>query len=481
MLFCLPEKKGFLPGMLSCAKLVKEKSGGLLIVMKEQRKKHLFTNRQLAALLIPLALDQLLNSFMGTVDTLIVSNIGSAAISAVSLVDAINILIVEAFFALAAGGTVICSQYLGSKDVEKANEAAGQLVFVTFFLSLIMAVVCIIFHEPVLQLIFGEVEKEVMDNAKIYFLFSAVAFPFIALYDDGASILRAQENSRLPMQISVLANVLNVVLNLLFVWGFHLGVGGSACATMLARAFAMIAVLYELRKPVWEIHLKQYFSIRPDWGQIKRILKIGIPSGIENSMFQFGKLAIQSTVSMMGTAAIAAQGMTNTIENLNGIMAIGVGIGLMTVVGECMGAGRKDEAVYYVKKLSVIGEVVVVISCLLLFALVHPITYFGGMEPASASMCIFMVTCITIVKPVVWTLAFIPAYGFRAAGDVRFSMVVSILSMWVFRVSLVMVLARVFGMGPIAVWIGMFTDWTVRAIVFTVRLRSRKWLEHRVI
>ena len=260
--------------------------------MKEQKKKHLFTNRQLAALLIPLALDQLLNSFMGTVDTLIVSNIGSAAISAVSLVDAINILVVEAFLALAAGGTVVCSQYLGNKDVEKANKAAGQLVFVTFFLSLLMAVICIAFHEPILRAIFGKVEKEVMDNAKIYFLFSAVAFPFIALYDDGASILRAEENSRLPMQISIIANVLNVVLNLLFVWGFHLGVGGSACATMLARAFAMAAVLYELRKPKWTVHLKSYFSIRPDWDQIRRILKIGIPSGIENSMFQFGKLEI---------------------------------------------------------------------------------------------------------------------------------------------------------------------------------------------
>lgn len=457
-----------------------ERKWGTNEKMKEN-KKHLFTNKQLAALLIPIAFDQLLNSFMGTVDTLVVSNIGSAAISAVSLVDAINILIVQAFFALAAGGTVICSQYLGSKEVEKANDAARQLLFVTFFLSVMMSVLCILFCQPILQLIFGKVEQEVMDNAKIYFLFSAIAFPFIALYDDGASILRAQENSRLPMQISVLANILNVILNLLFVWGFHLGVGGSACATMLARAFAMITVLVELRKPVWVIHLNRYFSIRPDWRQIRRILKIGIPSSVENSMFQFGKLAIQSTVSMMGTAAIAAQGMTNIIENLNGIMAIGVGIGMMTVVGECMGAGRKDEAVYYVKKLSVIGEVIVVISCLLLFALVRPITYFGGMEPSSASMCIFMVTCITIVKPLVWTLSFLPAYGFRAAGDVRFSMVVSIVSMWIFRVTLVMILARIFGMGPIAVWIGMFTDWTVRAIIFTVRLKSGRWLEHRVI
>ena len=198
-------------------------------------------------------------------------------------------------------------------------------------------------------------------------------------------------------------------------------------------------------------------------------------------MFQFGKLAIQSTVSMMGTAAIAAQGMTNILENLNGILAIGIGVGLMTVVGECMGAGRKDEAAYYIKKMTAVSEVVVIASCLLIFALVHPITTFGEMEAKSAKMCIFMVGCITIAKPIVWSLAFIPAYGFRAAGDVKFTMVTSALIMWFCRVTLAMFLARVLGFGPIAVWIGMFTDWSVRAIIYSIRFKSGKWMEHQVI
>ena len=441
----------------------------------------MFSNRKLAALLIPLALDQLLNSFMGTVDTLVVSNLGSAAISAVSLVDSINILIVQAFFALASGGTVICSHYLGCKKEGRAQEAARQLVFITFVLSVIIAGLCLIFNGPILKLIFGDVEYAVMDNAKKYFFFSAISYPFIALYDDGSSILRAQENSRLPMLISVAANVVNVVLNLLFVWVFHWGVAGSAAATMLARMFSMVTVLYKLRNRRLLVPLRGYFSIRPRWDDIRRILHIGVPSGIENSMFQFGKLAIQSTVSLMGTAAIAAQGMTNIIENLNGILAIGVGVGLMTVVGETLGAGRKDEAIYYIKKLCIISEVVVVVSCLVIFALVHPITYFGGMEPESAKMCIFMVTCITIVKPLIWVMSFIPAYGFRAAGDVKFTMTVSALSMWLCRVTLAIILARVFHFGPIAVWIGMFTDWGIRSIIFTLRFRSGKWLNHHVI
>ena len=449
--------------------------------MEEENQQKLFDNRKLAALLIPLAVDQLLNSFMGTVDTLVVSNLGSAAISAVSLVDSINILIVQAFFALATGGTVVCSHYLGCRREDHAKEAARQLVFITFMMSLVIGVLCIVFNGQILSLIFGEVEDAVMENAKQYFFFSAISYPFIALYDDGSSILRAQENSRLPMLISVASNLVNLVLNLLFVWGLGFGVAGSACATLLARIFAMTVVMYKLRNPRLTVSLTQYHSIRPDWGEIRRILRIGIPSGVENSMFQFGKLAIQSTVSLMGTAAIAAQGMTNIIENLNGILAIGVGIGLMTVVGETLGAGRKEEAVYYVKKLCVISEVVIIVSCLVMFALVHPITYFGGMEPESARMCIHMVTWITIVKPVVWVMSFIPAYGFRAAGDVKFTMTVSVISMWFCRVTLAIVLARVFGMGPMAVWIGMFTDWTVRGVIYTVRFRSRRWLGHQVI
>ena len=444
------------------------------------QQNRLFDNKKLASLLIPLAVDQLLNSFMGTVDTLVVSNLGSAAISAVSLVDSINILIVQAFFALASGGTVVCSHYLGCGKKEHAQEAARQLVFITFVLSVMIAGMCLLFNGPMLALIFGKVESAVMVNAKKYFFFS-ISYPFIALYDDGSCILRAQENSRLPMLISVISNILNIILNLLFVWVFHWGVAGSATATMLARMFSMVTVLVKLRNPQLEIQLRKYFTIRPDWDEIKRILRIGVPSGVENSMFQFGKLAIQSTVSLMGTAAIAAQGMASIIENLNGIMGIGIGIGLMTVVGETLGAGRKEEAVYYVKKLCIVSEVVIIASCLLLYALVRPITYFGGMEPESAKMCIFMVTCITIIKPLIWVMAFVPAYGFRAAGDVKFTMTVSMLTMWLCRVTLSIVLARVFGFGPIAVWIGMFSDWALRGVIFTIRFRNRKWLNHHVI
>lgn len=451
--------------------------------MKENTKEqqHIFTNQMLRSLLIPVIFEQVLNSLMGTVDTMMVSNVGSAAISAVSLVDSINVLVIQAFSALAAGGAIICSQYIGQKNHEMANKSARQVLFIITAISVAVTILCLIFRIPLLQFIFGKVEADVMTASRTYFFYTALSFPFIALYDAGASIFRSQGNTRGPMTVSVISNVINIGGNAVLIWVFHMGVAGAAIATLASRIFCAVVVLWQLRLNRQPIVVKNYYQIRPDGKMIGRILSLGIPSGVENSMFQLGKLSIQSSVSTLGTVAIAAQAMTNILENLNGIAAIGVGIGLMTVVGQCLGAGRKDEAIYYIKKLSIIAEIIIIASCLLVFALTIPITKLGGMEPQSAQMCFHMVTWITIIKPIVWVMAFVPAYGLRAAGDVKFSMLTSCITMWAFRFCLCVYLIRFKGFGPMAVWIGMFTDWTVRGIVFSLRFHSRKWLNHKVV
>ena len=446
--------------------------------MKQQ---HMFTNRMIRSLLIPVVLEQLLNSIMGTADTMMVSNVGSAAISAVSLVDSINILVIQAFSALAAGGAIVCAQYIGQQNQERANESARQVLFIITLISIIVSAICLGFKKPLLRLIFGSVEADVMRASEIYFFYTALSFPFIALYDAAASIFRAQDNTKGPMAISMISNIMNIVGNAIMIWGFHMGVAGAAIATLISRIFCALVVLIQLRRDRQPIVVRDYLKIRPDWSMIGRILGIGIPSGVENSMFQLGKLAIQSTVSTLGTVAIAAQAMTNILENLNGIAGIGVGVGLMTIVGQCMGANRKDEAVYYIKKLSVIAEVTIIVSCLLVFILTRPVTMLGGMEKTSADMCWHMVMWITIVKPIMWVSAFVPAYGLRAAGDVKFSMISSCAVMWLCRFCLSVLLIRGLGFGPMGVWIGMFADWTVRAVLFTWRFHSRKWLEHKVI
>ncbi len=441
----------------------------------------LFSNKALIALLIPIVIEQLLNSFMGMIDTMMVSNVGSEALSGVSLVDSVNNLIVQLFSAMATGAAIICSHYIGMKDEKGANKAARQVVLSVTVIALVITVLGLAFKRPLLGAIFGKVDDGVMNNALKYFLFTALSYPFLALFSAGSAIFRSCGNSKYPMTVSVISNVINIIGNYILIFVFDMGVSGAAISTLVSRIICMVAVFIALAKPKQEIVVSNYASIRPEWGLIKSILAIGIPSGIENSMFQFGKLAIQSTVSTMGTAAIAAQAMTNILENVNGIFGIGVGMCLMTVVGQCMGAGRKDEAKYYIVKLCGIAEVGIIASCLLVYAFTKPVTMLAGMESESAALCMEMVAAITIAKPLVWVGSFVPAYGLRAAGDVKFSMTTSIITMWGCRVALCIFLVKAFGMGPMAVWYGMFADWTLRSIIFISRYLSGAWMKKEVI
>ena len=440
----------------------------------------LFTGLDLRKLLIPLIIENMLTAFMGMADSLMVTRVGSAAISAVSLTDSINNLVIELLQALAAGGTIICSQYIGAGNRKRSNQAARQVVLAVLVISIGIMLSCLIFRGPILRVIFGSVEPAVMTAALTYFFFTALSFPAIGLFQVGAAFYRAGGNSRFPMTVSVISNVMNIIGNSIFIFVFHWGVMGAALSTLLSRIFAAVVLMGYLRLPRQDIVIRDYKSIRPDFSMITRILSIGIPAGIENSMFQFGKLAIQSSVSTLGTTAIAAQAMTIIFENLNGIGAAAVGIGLMTVAGQTLGAGKLEEAKYYFLKLMWIGEMVVLISCAAVYVIAEPAMVLSGLVPEARVMSMQMLTFISLVKLVIWVPAFIIPYGLKAAGDVRFTMISSSLSMWLLRVVAATVLIRVFGFGPIAVWIGMALDWLVRAVLYTWRFLSGKWI-HQVI
>ena len=441
----------------------------------------LFTDEDLKKLLLPLILQNLLTSFMGMADSMMVTRIGPAAISAVSLTDSINALIIQVFQAMATGGAIICSQYIGSGNRRGATAAAQQLILTIAVVSTLIMLPCIFLREAILRLIFGTVEPAVMENAMTYFLITALSFPAMAFFEGGAAFYRAGGNSRFPMEISAVCNALNIVGNSIFIFGMGMGVGGAALSTTLSRWLSAFVILFFLRLPRQEIVLRNYLSFRPNFRLIGRILSISIPSGIENGMFQFGKLAIQSSVSTLGTTAIAAQAMAIIFENLNGIAGIGIGIGLMTVAGQAIGAGRIEEAKYYIVRHMIFSWWAILLSCLAVFALSRPVMALAGMTPESADICFHLVIFITIAKPLIWVFSFIPPYGMRASGDVKTVMIVSSLSMWLCRVVLSTWLIRGLGIGPLGVWVGMACDWAVRGIIFMHRLLSMKWLQHKVI
>ena len=443
--------------------------------------KPIFSKKQTWALIVPLMIEQLLNSLMGTADTVMVTTAGAAAISAVSLVDSINVLVVNVFSAMATGGAIVASQYLGHSQPEKANFAGKQLLLSVAAISLAVAAAAAALHSQILSAVFGKVDADVMANAGTYFLITASSYPFIAVYNAAAALFRADKNSRLPMAISTMSNMLNIAGNAVMIFGLGMGLSGAALSTLLSRVFSAAAIMFFLCTTKQAIGIGRPAPIRPDPQTIAKIMRIGIPTGIENGMFQFGKLAIQSTVSMMGTAAIAANAMTSTLESLSCQAPIGIGLGMMTIVGQCVGAGEDEQAGRCIKTLTFYGFLALLVSAAAVSILVVPITALSGMDADVALMTRHLTWFVHAVKPFAWCLSFLPAYGFRAAGDVKFSMAVSMTTMWTCRVAIVMVLARVFGFGPLAVWIGMASDWCVRSVCFLCRFRSGKWLAHKMV
>lgn len=436
--------------------------------------------RQLFQLLVPLMVEQLLNSFMGTADTVMITKCGSAAISAVSLVDSINVMIVLIFSAMATGGAILCSQYLGRKDIKQACHAGKQLILSVTFVSIVGTAILILFKKSILSLIFGSVEAEVMSKSEIYFFITALSYPFIAIYNSGAAIFRADGTSKLPMVVSTISNILNIVGNAIFIFGFNMSVAGAALSTLISRIFCAVVILILLNRTKQQIAIDSYLA-KPDFREISQILRIGIPSGIENGMFQFGKLAIQSSVSTLGTAAIAANALTSVLESFSSQAPIGIGIALMTLAGQAYGAGNYKLAEKYIKKLTFFSFIAVAISSLIVIGVVKPLTVLSGMDTDVALLTIQLSVFVHVIKPFAWSFSFIPPYGMRATGDVRFPMLVSTVTMWTCRVALTIFLIRVLKTGPLGVWIGMSSDWVIRSVIFFFRFKSGKYIHRTAV
>ena len=441
----------------------------------------LFSNRDLRRLLVPLIIEQVLTSLMGIVDTMMVSNIGSASMSGVSLVDSVNKLVIFLFTAMATGGAIICAQYLGHRDQDGADRAARQVLLSTVTLSLLVMGFCLALRKALLRLIFGTVEPTVMEAAETYFLITAFSYPFLAVFNSTSALYRSAGNSRLPMTISVCGNLLNISGNALLMFGLRLGVAGAAIATTASYAFTAAAMLIALHRPDPPVRIGKLTALRPEPKMILRVLHIGLPTGVENGMFQLGKLVVQSTVSTLGTAAIAANAMVTVLEFMTSMPSQAIGTGLMTVAGQCIGAGRQDQARYYIRRLTILSSLVLVCMNWGFYALAGPICRLAGMETDAKQIALYVLFIISICKPILWPLAFVPASGMRAAGDVRFGMLVSTLSMWIFRVGLTTILCRFLGVGLVGIWCGYFMDWSVRSLVFTLRFRGKQWADHRVI
>lgn len=441
----------------------------------------MFSNRDLRKLLIPLVLEQMLSGLMGIADTVMVTTVGDTAISAVSCVDSINTLVLYLLSALATGGTIICAQYLGRQDRKNAILSGQQVYLVAITLAIMISVVCLVFRKQLLVLVFGQVEQSIMDQALDYFLITAISYPFLAIQQTSAAQFRAGGNSRLPMMVTALANVINIGGNALLIFVFEWGVVGAAAATLVSRIVNAVVLLICQRNENLPIPFRNYLQIRPQKRLILTVCRIAIPTGFENGLFQLGKLLVQSTVATLGTTAIAAQAMTHTLDCIQSLPSMAVGIGLLTVAGQCVGAGRLDETKQNTKKLTLLSWILLAVFSLVIMALTNPICTLSGLSSQATTLTFRMMVWITVAKFLFWVPSFTLPYTLRASGDVAFTAIVSAVSMWVFRVLLSFLLCRVFGFGLEGIWIAWFADWICRMCFYIWRYRSGRWTKKHVL
>ena len=299
-----------------------------------------WSNRAIFSLLWLLIVEQLLAVTMGAADTVMVSSVGEFAVSGVNIVDNINNLLIIAFTALSAGGAVVVSQYMGRRDCKNSRLAAKQLIYIATAVSLIMMITAVLFRRPIIRLFYGNIEDDVMNAASVYFLFTGLSYPFLAIYTSCSALFRATGNSKIPMRISLLANVLSVGGNLFFIFGLGIGVLGAALSTLISRIIAAaIASVMLYRNDKSHVSLSGLFNIRIVASMLKNICNVGIPGALESSMFMVGKLLTQRIFAAFGTVAIAANAITGVINSLSFMTGSAFGITIMVVVGQCVGAG----------------------------------------------------------------------------------------------------------------------------------------------
>ncbi len=436
----------------------------------------LFSRKDLTRILLPLLAEQILAVTVGMFDSMMVSSAGEAAVSGVSLVDSINILMSNIFAALATGGAVVCSQFLGRKDQNAACKSAKQLYYVALFVSVAIMAIALFFRSALLSLIFGKIDADVMGHAKIYFLFTALSYPFLALYNAGAAVFRAMGNSKISLHISMGMNAINIAGNAILIYGFHLGAAGAAIATLFSRIVGAVVLLVLSGNAKNPIYVDKLLRYRPDLPMIKNILHIGVPSGMENGMFQFGKLLTQSLVSTLGTAAIAANAVAHTLASFEYAAGGAVGLTMITVIGRCIGAGEREQAKQYTKKLIGVGYAVMVVLAVLLTLFAKPIIGIYKLSDASSGLALTLILLHNLFAALIWPLAFTLPNSFRAASDVRYPMFISVFSMWTFRVGFSYILVLGFELSVLGVWLAMFIDWIFRTAFFVIRFASGKWL-----
>ena len=443
----------------------------------------LFSNKALVSLIVPIMIDALLSIIAGMVDSAMVSSAGEAAVSAVSLVDSINVLFISLFASIAVGGSVVTTQYVGSRNYKDARTSANQLFYVATAAATGVMAILLCLQEPLLHMIYGHIEEDVFRNAVTYFSITVMGYPFSAMGNSCTAVLRSMGKNRQAVTASIAFNIVNVIGNAILIFGFHMGVAGAAISTTFSRFVFFVMGMYMTHRKSLPVHFEKLFRIRLDFGIMRRVLRIGLTNGIESALFHVGKILISSLVSSFGTIFIAANSVSFTINNIGWTIVGSFGTALMTVVGQCVGADQPDQAKAYTKKLLAMATAVMVVMFSCVFLLRHKLVLLFDFGPEALETCAYY-TGVSALMSIftLYSFSFVPMNAFRAAGDIHYAVILSIASMFVFRVASCYLFNALFpDLGLMCVYIGMGLDWLFRSVMNMCRFFSGKWLHKKLI
>lgn len=441
----------------------------------------MFSNKDLRDLIIPLFVEQFLLMLVGIADTFVVSFSSEADVSGVSLVNSFNTILIFLFTALSSGGAVIISQYIGNRDPKKAEEAASQLLMISALISVLLSAVILLFDNQLLSLLFGKVEPAVMEASKTYLIITTWSLPALAIYDAGAALCRCMGKANATMYISTVANIINIIGNCIGVFVLDLGAAGVAYPAFISRILSAVAVTVYCFNRKNEIQYRVNKIFAWDGSLLKKIMGIALPNGIENGVHQLVKVALSSMVALFGTYQIAANGVAQSIWSLASIMGLAMAPVYTTVIGQCMGARDIDSANYYFKKLNKITLLLSVFWNVFVFAITPLILKHSAISAEAKSLVIWLVLINNIFNGLAYPFAGSLGNGLRAAGDVKFTMLVSIF----LTIAARLFFSALFGLwldwGVIGIAIGMSMDLVLRGGIFIWRYKSQKWTKFQII
>jgi len=447
--------------------------------MTKHFTRHSITWRQAMVIILPLIAENLTNNLFGTLNTGMISSSGEASLSAVSLVDTLNTFLFVFYTGIATGASVIVANYRGMGNPEKLHKACTQAVTAVVLFTLFTTVFIILFHVPLLKLLFGAAEQEIVDKARFYMLGGAISLPLLGITTAFCGVLRGIGEGKTALLYTVTSLLIYLGLNLVFLTGLKLGITGLLLSILLNRILniPLLFGLLWIRKSAFRYKVKEFFHL--DTSMLRRIMRVGIPCAVEQMFFVGGRVVTQSMLVALGTGAIVVYNISYSILTLNEALVTPVNTAMYTVAGMCIGDDRPEDVRDLTKSYLGLNTVLYWISLGLIMLLFKPLTIFYSASAENIPRIFQLVLITGIAHPLIHSLGFTLPTVFRATGDGIYTTVARLLVMWGLRIVGAYILGFVFGLGVLGVWCAMILDWLVRAGIFSIRFRGNKWLKHK--